>query len=240
MDSAATIIVRVLDVNVNRPELRELRYSETIPDNVTVGTTILSVEAFDRDTGSQTQLTYSIRAASQASEISIDPDTGDISIANSLDFEMMSVYTLMVDVSDGDENCQPTPAIVKLTLSDIPVINDNSPYFLQHEETYSIDENNNPGVLLVRFRADDRDTLSVRGRITFSIESGNVDDAFTISSVSGDLSARRSLDREQIAMYHLVISAADNGSPSLTGTTTVTIIVNDVNDNAPTRDIYIY
>ena len=67
-----------------------------------------------------------------------------------------------------------------------------------------------------------------------------MDDAFTISSVSGDLSARRSLDRKQIAMYHLVILAADNGSPSLTGTTNVTIIVNDVNDNAPTGDIYIY
>ena len=40
-----------------------------------------------------------------------------------------------------------------------------------------------------------------------------------------------------------MISAADNGSPSLTGTTNVTVIVNDINDNAPTggqQDIYIY
>ena len=70
-----------------------------------------------------------------------------------------------------------------------------------------------------------------------------MDDTFTINSVSGDLHVRRSLDREQVAVYHLVISATDNGSPSLTGTTNVTIIVNDLNDNAPTggqQDIYIY
>ena len=240
MDSRATILVTVLDVNDNCPEFREPRYSEMIPENITVGTTILSVEAFDRDTGGQTQLIYSIRAASKAPEISIGPDTGDISITSSLNFETRTVYTLMVDVSDGDENCQPTPAIVNITLSDV---NDNPPYFFPHEETYSIDENNNPDVRLTTFRADDRDTVSVRGRITFSIESGNVDDAFTINRVSGDLNAMKSLDREQIAMYNLVISAADNGSPSLTGTTNVTIIVNDLNDNAPTggrQDIYIY
>ena len=150
------------------------------------------------------------------------------------------MYTLMVDVSDGDENSQTSSSIVNITLSDV---NDNPPYFLQHEETYSINENNNPDVLLTTFRADDRDTVSVRERITFSIESGNVDEAFTINSVSGELHVRRTLDREQIAVYHLVISAADNGSPSLTGTTNVTIIVNDLNDNAPTggqQDIYIY
>ena len=146
----------------------------------------------------------------------------------------------MVDVSDGDEDCQPSPATVNIILSDI---NDNPPYFLRHEETYSIDENNNPNILLSRFRADDRDTVSARRRITFSIESGNVDDVFAINSTSGDLCVRRSLDHEQIAVYHFVISAADNGSPSLTGTTNVTVIVNDINDNAPIggqQDIYIY
>ena len=240
MDSTVIIQVTVLDVNDNCPEFREPRYSETVPENITVGTTILTVEAFDRDMGGQTQLVYSIRDAGLAPEISIDRDTGDISIASSLDFETRPVYTLMVDVSDGDENCQPTPAIVNITLSDV---NDNPPYFFPHEEMYSINENNHPDVLLVTFSADDRDSISVRGRITFSIKSGDVDEAFTINSVSGDLSAKRSLDREQTASYNLVISAADNGSPSLTGTTNVTITVNDLNDNAPTggrQDIYIY
>ena len=237
MDSTAIVRVAVLDVNDNCPEFREPRYSETIPENITVSTTILSVEAFDRDTVSQTQLVYSIREAGQASEISIAPDTGDISIASTLDFETRPVYTLMVEVSDGDENCQPTPAIVNITLSNV---NDIPPHFFQHEETYSINENNFPGVLAT-FRADDQDSLG--GKITFGIESGDVDDAFTINRVSGDLSVRRSLDREQTSMYNLVIAAADNDSPNLTATTNVTIVVNDLNDNAPAggrQDIYIY
>ena len=46
-------------MNDNCPEFREPRYSETVPENITVGTIILSVEAFDRDTSGQTQLNYS-------------------------------------------------------------------------------------------------------------------------------------------------------------------------------------
>lgn len=243
MDNFITVLVTVLDVNDNCPEFREPRYSEIIPENIAIGTTILSVEAFDRDLGGQTQLIYSIRDGSSVPEITINSATGFISVASSLDFETRRVYTLMVDVSDGDVNCMQTPttrAIVNITLSDV---NDNAPYFLQHEPIYTIEENNDPNTDLVAFDVDDQDTTSVRGRITFSIESEGVDDTFSIGATDGVLRVLKSLDRETIAMYNLVIAAADNDSPSLTGRTNVTIVVGDVNDNDPTggrQDIYVY
>ena len=240
MDSTATVFVTVLDVNDNCPEFREPRYSETIPEDVAVGTTVLSVEAFDRDTGSQTQLVYSVRDGNQGPEISINPESGDISVASSLDFETRQVYVLMIDVSDGDDSCQTTPAIVNISLSDV---NDKPPFFLQHEPTHTIPENNSPNMDLITFSADDLDTVSDRGRITFAIESGNTGNAFSIGPVDGVLRVLTSLDRERISTYDLVITAADNGSPSLTGSTNFTVVVSDVNDNPPTgghQDIYIY
>ena len=243
MDSSATIMVTVLDVNDNCPEFREPRYSETILENITVGTTILSVEAFDRDLGGQTQLEYSISDGSPMPEISIDPATGDITVDDVLDFETRPVYTLIVVVSDGEESCMSTPAaraIVNISLSDV---NDNAPDFLEHEPTYTIEENNDPGATLVTFDVEDRDTVTLRGVITFSIESGNLNDVFEIGAADGVLRVRTSLDREQVSSYNLVIAANDNGSPSLTGFTNVTIVVSDVNDNAPTggrQDIFVY
>ena len=240
MDSIVAVVITVLDVNDNCPEFREPRYSETIPENITVGTTILSVEAFDRDLSGQMQLVYSIRDSSLIPEILIDSHTGDISIASALDFETRPVYTLMIDVSDGDSECMVTPTIVNIMLGDI---NDNPPFFHEHEPTYTIEENNMPNVIVDTFGADDRDTVSLRGRITFSIESGNINNTFSIGATDGTLKVQMSLDREKISNYHLVIAATDNGSPSLTGTTNFTIIVGDINDNNPTgghQDIYIY
>ena len=41
------------------------------------------------------------------------------------------------------------------------------------------------------------------------------------------------LDYETDSQYSLIIEAADRGFPSLMNTTTVTILITDVNDNPP-------
>ncbi|PVD25348.1 hypothetical protein C0Q70_15848 [Pomacea canaliculata] len=44
---------------------------------------------------------------------------------------------------------------------------------------------------------------------------------------------QKQLDRERTSRYFLVLAVADNGSPALTATTTITFSVSDVNDNSP-------
>ena len=43
----------------------------------------------------------------------------------------------------------------------------------------------------------------------------------------------RLLDREKMDIYYFTVVARDGGSPALSSTTTVTIHVDDVNDNTP-------
>ena len=49
----------------------------------------------------------------------------------------------------------------------------------------------------------------------------------------GTIAVAEILDYETDFVYSLIIEAADGGFPSLTGTTTITIGITDINDNAP-------
>lgn len=57
---------------------------------------------------------------------------------------------------------------------------------------------------------------------------------FSLSAASGQLSTLTSLDRDAgVSSYTVVLTAKDRGSPSKSVTTTLTIDIDDVNDNAP-------
>lgn len=45
---------------------------------------------------------------------------------------------------------------------------------------------------------------------------------------------KKYLDRETKDSYKLVVTASDHGTPPLTSSVDVTVVVNDVNDNPPT------
>lgn len=62
---------------------------------------------------------------------------------------------------------------------------------------------------------------------------GNIGGKFALDPTSGMLSMSN-LDRESVSKYALTISAKDKGRPSLEARCNLTVIVLDVNDNAPT------
>lgn len=66
-----------------------------------------------------------------------------------------------------------------------------------------------------------------------SIAGGNIGSKFTLDPSTGVLSMS-SLDRETVSKYILTITAKDKGTPSLEAHCNITVIVLDVNDNAPT------
>ena len=57
---------------------------------------------------------------------------------------------------------------------------------------------------------------------------------FAVHPGTGAVTTISSIDREIRRYYSLVIQASDGGTPSLTSTALVDIIIADVNDNAPT------
>ena len=75
----------------------------------------------------------------------------------------------------------------------------------------------------------------------YEITGGNVDEAFDVKfrrqPITGvlelDLIVNGNLDRERISMYTLQIVAIDGGTPPRTGTLTLRVHVQDLNDSPP-------
>ena len=56
---------------------------------------------------------------------------------------------------------------------------------------------------------------------------------FTINGQTGNIYVNSRVDREQYPQHELVVVGIDEGSPSLTGSTIVSITITDINDNPP-------
>ena len=77
----------------------------------------MRVEATDADTGLNGQLKYSIvRGNSEPGAFDIDSITGDIRIAQPLDYENIKVYNLVVKVEDSGFTSRSATSTVKIVL----------------------------------------------------------------------------------------------------------------------------
>ena len=231
--------VIVTDANDNTPSFLQPQYSKSIEENVTVPFLIITTTATDLDSGTNAVIEYSIFEAARSPEIDINSTTGEIFIISSLNYEIRREFQLTVLATDMGVEQNTGSAQVLITVIDI---NDNSPQFVPPNVTATVRENlapnSNP---VVRLRTEDAD--SVNGMIRYNTVSGNEGNQFTLNADNGELRSNVAFDREERARYILVVTAEDNGSPSLTGTSYVTIVIIDDDDSRPSdaeTNVFIY
>ncbi|XP_014858141.1 PREDICTED: protocadherin Fat 4 isoform X1 [Poecilia mexicana] len=229
LSSTMDVTMMVLDVNDNTPSFSQNIYDIEIEENILTGTDVIQVFATDADDGTNGQIRFSIAGGNTNNDFRIDSVTGVISVARQLDRETHSSYSLVVQASDRGSSPRVDRTTVNIVLLDV---NDCSPVFELSPYAINVKENleNLPkNILQVVARDDDQ---GANGQLSYMLSGGNDEGAFTLSS-SGQLSVTQILDRETRGKYTLLITATDSGSPSLSGTGTVTILVDDVNDNIP-------
>ncbi|XP_067849588.1 protocadherin Fat 4 [Heptranchias perlo] len=230
LSSSMDVTVIVLDVNDNTPVFQQLLYEVEISENTFSGIDLIQVTATDLDEGTNGQVRYHIAHGNLNNDFRIDSVTGVVSVAKQLDRETRPSYSLIVQATDRGSSPQTATAVVNINLTDM---NDFIPIFELSPYTVHVQENaqNLPmSILQVVARDDDQ---GLNGQLTYTVVGGNEAGAFTLTP-SGQLSLVVSLDRETTAQYILTVIATDAGSPVLTGTGTITLIVDDVNDNVPT------
>ncbi|XP_066575944.1 protocadherin Fat 4 [Amia ocellicauda] len=229
LSSSMDVSVIVLDVNDNTPSFSQNIYDMEIEENTLTGTDLVQVFASDADEGTNGQIRFSLIGGNANSDFRIDSVTGMISVARQLDREVRSSYSLVVQAADRGSSPRTDRATVNIVLLDV---NDCTPVFELSPYTANVQENLKSlpqDVLQVIARDDDQ---GPNNKLTYTLIGGNEDGAFSLSA-SGHLSLMKSLDREAKEKYTLIITAADSGSPALTGTGIVTIQVDDINDNIP-------
>lgn len=86
--------------------------------------------------------------------------------------------------------------------------------------------------MVTQLFASDSDAGS-NGWLLYRLESG-AQDRFVVDSLTGAvLVGNTTLDREERESYRLVVVATDRGTPPMSGTATLTVILDDVNDSRP-------
>ncbi|KAM7143149.1 protocadherin Fat 4 [Molossus nigricans] len=230
LSSSTEVMVMVLDINDNSPAFAQASYQVEIDENTLTGTDITQVSATDGDEGTNGQVRYGIVDGNAHQEFRIDSVTGAITVAKPLDRERTPSYLLTVQAADRGSTPRTDTCTVSIVLLDS---NDFVPVF--ELSPYSVHVPENLGtlprtVLQVVARDDDQGSNS---KLSYVLLGGNEDGAFTLSD-SGELRVTQSLDRETKEHFVLMVTATDSGSPALTGTGTINVIVDDVNDNVPT------
>uniref|UniRef100_A0A4W4GND7 Cadherin domain-containing protein n=2 Tax=Electrophorus electricus TaxID=8005 RepID=A0A4W4GND7_ELEEL len=187
----------------------------------------------DLDVGNK-NIRYVLAGEGAGTIFAINDKTGDIHAMKRLDREEKAEYTLTAQVINRDTNEPlepPSEFIIK-----VQDINDNPPQFIEGPYQGSVPEMSPVGTSVTRVTATDADdpVYGNSAKLVYSILEGQP--YFSIDQNSAVIKvALAGMDRELREEYLVVIQAKDMGGHmgGLSGTTTVTITLTDINDNPP-------
>ena len=227
-----TVIVTVSDVNDNPPFFIHQIEAVSILENIPVGSPLTQYIAGDDDIGTNAEISYILSPNGPGSgplPFEVNPQDGLLIITAPLDFETQSEYTITVTASNPDGVSTPITTTIRVL-----DINEFPPVFTENPYEVSFDEHSTP-IPVLTVEATDQDS-GINGEVRYSITGGNFEDSFVVDSVTGliTLAPGVEIDRETIDCFTLTVQAYDLGQPtSLTGTSTVKVTINDINDNPP-------
>uniref|UniRef100_A0A8C6QDE9 Protocadherin gamma subfamily A, 7 n=1 Tax=Nannospalax galili TaxID=1026970 RepID=A0A8C6QDE9_NANGA len=230
LSGTTSIHVTVVDVNDHTPVFSLPRYQVTVPENVPIGTKLLTVNAIDLDEGVNGEVTYSFWKITPEllQMFHLSSLTGELSTLKGLDYEESSFYEMEVQAQDGAGSL--TKAKVLIIILDV---NDNAPEVTVMSVSSSVPEDTPPGIVIALFYLQDKDsgkngevTCTFTEHLPFKLEQ-SIDNYYRLVTA-------QNLDREKFSMYNITLKATDGGIPPLSTDTQISIHVSDTNDNPPT------
>ena len=223
----AEVVINVLNVNEHAPIFGADTYDAEIIETAAKGAAVLQVVAADADRNER--LDYAIISGDDAGLFAID-DTGQITLADTLDYETATSHTLTVQATDSGGRTDTAEVIITVANA-----NDESPMFGAAIYNAIIAENAVRGTVLVQIDAADADANDT---LNYAITSGNDDGLFSINADSRQITLIGALDYETATSYTLGVQVTDGAGN--TDTAEVIVTVADVHENAPIFGMDIY
>ncbi len=246
--TTSILTVDVFPVNTFAPVFDMTSYSADVFEDISLNAQVIMLNASDPDLGSAGTVSYSIidilgfyesfipetfpQQVNAENVFVIDNSTGSITVQKLLDYENATTFTITVLARDNGIPQRSSTVTVNLRVIDV---NDNPPVFTQTVYSGSVNENAPAGQAILNVAVTDEDSAA-NSAVTYDIVSSSIGNAFRLTS-AGELQTTMPLDREVHNMASLVIMASNSGSNrTLTATSTIEIVINDINDNPPVFD----
>ncbi|XP_036798704.1 protocadherin alpha-7 isoform X3 [Oncorhynchus mykiss] len=230
-----SVIIKIVDVNDNAPEIEVTSFANAIPENSRPGTTVALINVNDLDSGLNGKVLSSI---SEGVPFTLTPSLQDnmysVVTKSPLDREKQSEYDLTIVAKDAGEPSLSSIKTIRVVVSDV---NDNSPEFSLSPYTFYVTENNDPGGSVFSVTASDRD-INENALISYHIirdggEMNKLVSFLNINHENGNILALKSFDFETLKTFQFQVVATDSGTPSQCSNVTVNVFILDQNDNAP-------
>ena len=218
--SEKALTLNITNVDDTAPEITSAAAASAIDENSGADQVVYTATATD-DTDVSEGFTFSLKAGA-SSDLSIDADSGAVTLAVNPDHETVASYDFTVVASDVAGNA--SEKAVSLVINDL----DDTAPIITSDTTVALDENTTAGTVLYTATADD--SADVSDGVVFSLKAGS-DSALSIDSATGAVTASKALDHETQDSYSFTVVATDTAGNA--SEKAVTMSVNDLNE-APT------
>ncbi|XP_041442064.1 protocadherin gamma-B2 isoform X45 [Xenopus laevis] len=230
-----TIRLEVLDINDNPPVFEKSTYVAYVPENNQPGASIYSIQAIDKDTEENGKLFYSIITSNTeelptTSYISINPVTGVIYAQRSFDYELDREFEIQIMAKDNGSPSLNSSVIVRICVVDQ---NDNSPTILYPSSDIGgsaayemVPFSSEQGSLVTKVVAVDADS-GHNAWLSYHFLQDSETSHFIIDQYTGEIRTSRVFQERDILRHKVVVIVKDNGTPSLSATVTLTLVVAD-------------
>ncbi|XP_038626761.1 protocadherin alpha-4-like [Tachyglossus aculeatus] len=234
MSGHCKVIVKLIDVNDNAPEITVTSLSLPVREDAPPGTVIALISVSDRDSGANGQVTCTLAPPGPFGLVSTFRNYYSLVLQGPVDRESVAAYELRVTARDGGAPALEATASVAVAIADV---NDNAPAFAQPAYTVLVKENNPPGSHIFTVSAWDPDARE-NALVSYSLVDRPVRERplssyVSVHAESGRVYALQPLDHEELELLQVQVCARDAGVPALDSNVTLHVFVLDENDNAP-------
>ncbi|MEE6478689.1 hypothetical protein FKM82_011955 [Ascaphus truei] len=233
LSTRKTIRLEILDVNDNPPVFDKMAYVVYVPENNLPGASIYNIHASDLDIDNNARIIYkivnpSIEEIPVSSQFSINPVTGVLYAQRSFDYEQHREFQILIMAKDSGSPPLNSNATLKICVVDQ---NDNAPNILYpspETEVSTLFEMvlfaSEQGSLVTKVVAVDVDS-GHNAWLSYHFVQVPETSHFIIGCHTGEIRTSRVFQEKDALRHRVVVMVKDNGSPSLSATVTLNLIV---------------
>ncbi|KAM9795647.1 protocadherin-20 [Neosynchiropus ocellatus] len=229
LESAATILVRVLDQNDNPPVFLSTHFIFFISENVPPFAKVGKVGVTDPDEGVNGDT--DMHVANHSGPFVVDNLLGTLRTTTSLDREASDRYELHLLARDyGRPTSLTSSAKVTIFVEDI---NDNRPKVMLPNSNFTcltVSPATTTGTMVTKIYATDEDS-GLNSEITYTVVAQDPEhhsSPFHVDPKSGNITLVHRLLVKDLGMHHLLVIVSDAGTPAPLHTTVwVNLLVNE-------------
>ncbi|XP_075866301.1 cadherin-related family member 1 isoform X1 [Microcebus murinus] len=236
---AEKVVILVTDANDEAPRFIQEPYVVLVPEDTPAGSSIIKVQAVDKDTGSGGSVTYFLQSL-HSTQFAVDRQSGVLRLqpGATLDYEKSRTHYVTVVAKDGGGRLRGADVVFSATSTvtvNVEDVQDTAPVFVGTPYYGYVYEDTLPGSEVLKVVAVDGDQGKPH-RVLYSLVNGS-DGAFEINETTGAISVTQSPAQLQREVYELHVQVTEVSSvegPAAQAMVPVTIRIVDLNNHPPT------